>query len=115
AVPLADVARPIAGVAEDRTDSRDRGIELDVLGHDHVVDDAVLCEVLAGEQRRARRRTGRAVRVVLGELDPLRAEAFAPRKGDRRREPAAGTLLVGDHEQDVRLRLLCYISPSGYG
>jgi hypothetical protein len=53
AVPLADVARPVAGVAQDRADGRDAGIELGVLGHDHVVDDAVLRDVATGEQRRA--------------------------------------------------------------
>ena len=100
-VPLADVARPVARVAQDRSDRRDRRVEFEVLGPDHVVDHAVLGQILTGDHRCTRRRARRAVRVVVRELQTLGEQALAPRQPNRRWQPVAIALLVGDDEQDV--------------
>ena len=55
-VPLADVRRAVAGGPEDRTEGRDRGVELAIRREDHVVGHAVLRDVPTGEEARPRRR-----------------------------------------------------------
>ena len=71
-------------------------------GHDHVVDHAVLRDVLPGEQRCARRRARRAVRVVVGELEAFGEQPLPPRQLHTRRQPRPVAFLIGDDEKNVR-------------
>jgi hypothetical protein len=100
-VPLTDVRGAVTGGAQDRTERRDRGVELAICREDHVVDHTVLRDVPPREQARPRRRARRRVRVVTRELEAAVDEPLPMGERETRRDPSALALLVRHDEQDV--------------
>ena len=104
-MPLADEPGFIAGVAQERRKSGVRRRDPDIAARDRLLEtdrEAIL--VAAGDQRRARRRTNRAVGIGLSEPQSFGGQAIDVRRS-KVRPAVAGQVgiaeVVGHDEQDV--------------